>query len=35
MVGKFQNDHGEFSDRELFHGKMIDLRFEFSELTGK
>ncbi len=35
MVGQFQNSHGEFSDRELFHGKMIDLHFVFSDVTEK
>ena len=35
MVGQFQNGHGEFSSRELFHGKMIDIRFVFSNVTSK
>jgi len=35
MVGQFQNGRGEFSDRELFHGKMIDLHFVFSNVTEK
>ena len=35
MVGQFKNSHGEFSDRELFHGKMIDLHFVFSNVTTR
>jgi hypothetical protein len=35
MVGQFQDGRGEFSDRELFHGKMIDLHFMFSNVTEK
>jgi hypothetical protein len=35
MVGQFQNGRGEFSDRELFHGKMIDVHFVFSDVTEK
>lgn len=35
MVGQFQNGRGEFSDRELFQGKMIDLHFVFSNVTEK
>jgi hypothetical protein len=35
MVGQFENGRGEFSDRELFHGKMIDLHFVFSDMTEK
>jgi hypothetical protein len=35
MVGQFQNGRGEFSDRELFHGRMIDLHFVFSDVTEK
>jgi hypothetical protein len=35
MVGQFENGRGEFSDRELFHGKMIDLHFCFSDVTRK
>jgi hypothetical protein len=35
MAGQFQNGRGEFSDRELFHGKMIDLHFVFSDVTEK
>ena len=35
MVGQFQDDRGEFSDRELYHGKKIDLHFAFSEVTEK
>ena len=35
MVGQFQNGRGEFSDQELFHGKMIDLHFVFSDVTEK
>jgi hypothetical protein len=35
MVGQFQNGRGEFSDRELFHGNMIDLHFVFSNVTEK
>jgi hypothetical protein len=35
MVGQFQNGRGEFSDRESFHGRMIDLHFVFSDVTEK
>lgn len=35
MAGQFQNGRGEFSDRELFRGKMIDLHFVFSHITEK
>ena len=35
MVGQFHDGRGEFSDRESFHGKMIDLRFVFSDVTKK
>jgi hypothetical protein len=35
MVGQFQNGRGEFSDREFFHGKMIDVHFVFSDVTEK
>jgi hypothetical protein len=35
MVGQFQNGRGEFSDRELLDGKMIDLHFVFSGVTEK
>ena len=35
MVGQFENGRGEFSDRELFHGKMIDVHFVFSSVTEK
>jgi hypothetical protein len=35
MVGQFENGRGEFSDQELFHGKMIDLHFVFSDITEK
>ena len=35
MVGHFENGRGEFSDRELFHGKMVDLHFVFSDVTKK
>jgi hypothetical protein len=35
MIGQFQDGRGEFSDRELFHGKMIDLHFVFSNVTEK
>lgn len=35
MIGQFQHGRGEFSDRELFHGKMIDLHFVFSDVTEK
>jgi hypothetical protein len=35
MIGQFHNGRGEFSDRELYHGKMIDLHFVFSDVTEK
>jgi hypothetical protein len=35
MVGQFHDGRGEFSDRESFHGKMIDLHFVFSNVTEK
>ncbi len=35
MVGQFQNGRGEFFDRETIQGKMIDLRFVFSDVTAK
>lgn len=35
MVGQFQGGRGEFSSRERFHGKMIDLHFVFSDVTDK
>jgi hypothetical protein len=35
MIGHFQNGRDEFSSRELFHGKMIDPHFVFSNLTDK
>ena len=35
MVGQFQNGRGEFSKRELFHLKLIDLHFVFSDVTDK
>jgi hypothetical protein len=35
MVGQFQSGSGEFSDRELFQGKMVDLHFVFSNVTEK
>jgi hypothetical protein len=35
MVGQFHDGRGEFSDRELFQGKMIDLHFVFSKVTEK
>jgi hypothetical protein len=35
MVGQFENGRGEFSDQELFHGKMINLHFVFSDITEK
>ena len=33
MVGQFEKGRGEFSDREPFHGQMIDLHFVFSNVT--
>jgi hypothetical protein len=35
MVGHFQNGRGEFSDREPFHGKTIDVHFVFSNVTAE
>ena len=35
MAGRFDNGRGEFSGRELYQGKMIDLQFKFSEVTAK
>jgi hypothetical protein len=35
MVGQFQNGRGEFHDREIFHGKMVDLHFVFSNVVEK
>jgi hypothetical protein len=35
MVGQFQNGRGEFSDREFFHGKLIDLHCVFSNVTDR
>jgi len=34
-VGQFENARCGFSDRDLFHGKMIDLHFVFSNVTEK
>jgi hypothetical protein len=35
MIGQFENGRGEFSDRELFQGKLIDVHFVFSNVTEK
>lgn len=33
MIGGFKDGRGEFFDRESFHGRMIDVRFVFSNIT--
>lgn len=33
MVGEFKNGRGEFYDQEMFQGRMIYVRFIWSELT--
>ena len=33
MVGKFDHDRGEFFDQEPFHGRMIYVRWVWSEIT--
>jgi hypothetical protein len=33
MTGQFKNGHGEFYDQELFEGRMIYVRFVWSEIT--
>lgn len=33
MTGKFENGRGEFYDQELFEGRMIYVRYVWSDIT--